>query len=101
MKFIAGLVPRIYFNQEKKEREKALSYQDEIISKYIPKRGRLGGSVQLLISAQVMISWFHGFEPHVGLCAHGAKAALDSLSPPLSALPLLSLFLSLKNKSIN
>ena len=32
----------------------------------------------------------HGFEPHVGLCADSAGPAWDSLSPSLSASPLLS-----------
>ena len=42
-------------------------------------------SVRLLVSAQVMISRFHEFEPHIGLCADGAEPACDFLSPSLSA----------------
>ena len=43
------------------------------------------------------------FEPHVtwGLCADSAEPAWDSLSPSLSAPPLLSLFLSQKQKQTN
>ena len=37
-------------------------------------------SVRLSVSTQVMISRFHGFEPHVGLCVHSAESAWDSLS---------------------
>ena len=42
----------------------------------------------------------HGIEPHVGLCAGSAEPAQDSLSPSLSAPPLLvcSLALSLRSK---
>ena len=36
----------------------------------------------------------HEFEPHIGLCADSVELAWDSLSAP----PLLSLSLSLKNK---
>ena len=36
------------------------------------------------------------FKPHIGLCADSMKPAWDSLSPSLSALPLLILYLSLK-----
>ena len=42
-------------------------------------------SICPLISAQVMTSRVHEFEPRVGLCADGAEPAWDSLSPPLSA----------------
>ena len=35
-------------------------------------------------------------EPSVGLCTDSAEPAWDSLPPPLSAPPLLVLFLSLK-----
>ena len=34
--------------------------------------------------------------PHIGLCANSMEPAWDSLSPSLSASPLLSLSLSLK-----
>ena len=37
--------------------------------------------------AQVMISWFVEFEPHVPLCADSLEPALDSVSPSLSAPP--------------
>ena len=40
----------------------------------------------------------HGFEPHIRLCADIAEPAWESLSFSLSALPLLVLSLSLKNK---
>ena len=47
----------------------------------------------------------HGFEPCIGLCADIAEPAWDSLSPSLSAPPLLSLSLcsslSQKNKKTN
>ena len=56
-------------------------------------------SVRLSISAQVMISLSHGFEPHIRLCAGSMEPAWDSLPPSLSAPPLLVLPLSLpKNK---
>ena len=38
---------------------------------------------QLLVSAQVTISQFHGSEPRVGLCAGSLEPACDSLSVPL------------------
>ena len=40
-----------------------------------------------------------GFEPHIGLCAVSAEPAWNSISPPLSAPPLLlCLSLALSNK---
>ena len=38
------------------------------------------------------------FEPHIGLCADSAEPAWDSVSPCLSAPPLLSRTLSLSLK---
>ena len=53
-------------------------------------------SIWLLVSVQVMISWFCEFEPHDWLCADSAEPAWDSLSPSLSAHPpLLPFSLSL------
>ena len=52
-------------------------------------------SVQLLVSAHVMISWLHGIKPRIGLCAGSAEPAWDSLSPSLSTPPSLVLSLSL------
>ena len=48
-------------------------------------------SVQLLVSAQVMISQFVGSIPVSGsvLTAQSLEPALDSVYPPLSASPLL------------
>ena len=66
-----------------------------------PFKGTWGGwglswlSVHLLVLAQVMISQFYEFKPHVGLCTHSEEPAWDSLSPSLSALPRLTLSLSL------
>ena len=37
----------------------------------------------------------HGFQPHIGLCDDSMEPAWDSLSPSLSAPPLLTLSLSL------
>ena len=51
-------------------------------------------SFWFLISAQVMISQFREFEPHVRLCADCAGPAWDSLSPSLS----LSLSLNIKKR---
>ena len=45
--------------------------------------------------AHVMISWFKGFEPHIGLAAVSAEPASDPLSPSLSALPPLVLSLKI------
>ena len=42
-------------------------------------------SIQLLVSAQVMISPFREFEPHIRLCADSAEPAWGSLSPFFSA----------------
>ena len=53
-------------------------------------------SIRLLISAQVIISWFVGFKPCVGLCAVSAQSLLRILSPSLSAPTPLMLSLSLK-----
>ena len=57
-------------------------------------------SVKRLTSAQVMICWFVGSSPASGsvLMARSLDPASDSVSPSLSALPLLVLSLSLKNK---
>ena len=59
-------------------------------------------SVKLLTSAQVMISQFMGSSPVLGpvLTAQSLEPASDSVSPSLSAPPLLMLMLchSLKNK---
>ena len=53
-------------------------------------------SVQLLVSAQVMISQFVGSSPTSGpvLIAESLEPASDSVSPSLSAPPLLALCLS-------
>ena len=48
--------------------------------------GYLGGSVSQvsnLVSAQVMISRFCGFKPHIRLCTSSTEPAWDSLSLPL------------------
>ena len=57
-------------------------------------------SVKLLTWPQVMISRFVGLSPTSGsvLTAQGLEPALDSVSPPLSAPPLLMLCLSLPQK---
>ena len=57
-------------------------------------------SVEHPTSAQVMISRFLGFEPHVGLCADssGPEACFRSVSSSPSASPPRSLSLCLKNK---
>ena len=54
-------------------------------------------------SAQVMISWFVGSSPASGsaLTAQILEPALDSVSPSLSALPLLILCLPLSLSKIN
>ena len=53
----------------------------------------------LLISAQVMISWFREFQPHIGLCADSVEPAWDSLSLLfLCPYPTRTLSLSLKIK---
>ena len=54
-------------------------------------------SIQLLISARVMISEFMESSPALGSVLT-AWSLLGILSPPLSAHPLLVLSLSLKNK---
>ena len=50
-------------------------------------------SVEHSTLAQVMISWFVGSSPVSGsvLSAQSQEPALDSVSPPLSAAPLLAL----------
>ena len=53
-------------------------------------------NIWLLGSAQVMISWFHRFKPHVRLCTDSTEPVWDSLSAP----PPLELSLSL-SKWIN
>ena len=57
-------------------------------------------SVEHLISAQVMISWFMGLSPASGsvLTAESPEPALDSVSPSLIAPPSLVLCLSLSQK---
>ena len=61
-------------------------------------------SVKHLTSAQVRISWLVGSSPVLGsvLRARSPEPALDSVSPSLSAPPLLvlCLSLSLKNKEM-
>ena len=54
-------------------------------------------SVKRLILAQVMISWFVGLSPAWGyvLTARSLEPASDSVSPSLTAPPLLTLFLAL------
>ena len=60
-------------------------------------------SVKHLTSAQVMISWFHEFEPHVGLCADISEpGTCFRFCLPLSLPLLLSLFpLSLSLLKLN
>ena len=62
--------------------------------------GRLGGSVKRLTSAQVMISQFVSLSLASGsvLTAQSLQPASDSVSPSLSAPPVLPPCLSLKNK---
>ena len=57
-------------------------------------------SVKQLTSVQVMISQFVGLSPELGsvLTAWSLEPVLDSVSPSLSAPPLLTLSLFLKNK---
>ena len=58
--------------------------------------------VKHLTLAQVMISRFGSLSPASGsvLTAQSLEPALDSVSPSLSAPPLLALWPSLKNKNI-
>ena len=60
-------------------------------------------SVEHLTSAQVMISWFVSLSPASGsvLTAWSLEPASDSLSPSLSAPPLLALCLFLSLSKIN
>ena len=57
-------------------------------------------SVKCLTSAQVMISWFVSSSPMLGsvLTARSLEPALYSVSPSLSAPPLLVLCLSISQK---
>ena len=67
--------------------------------KYLKKRGaQVAQSVKCLTSAQVMISGFVSSRPVSGsvLTVRSLEPALDSVSPSLSAPPLLMLGLSLK-----
>ena len=59
-------------------------------------------SVKRPTSAQVMISWFVGSSPTSGpvLTAQSLEPPLDSVSPALSAPPLLVLCLSKMNKTL-
>ena len=60
-------------------------------------------SVKCLTRAQVMISQFMSFSPMSGsvLTAQSLEPALDSVSPSLSAPPLLTLCLCLSLSKIN
>ena len=60
-------------------------------------------SVKRLTLAQVTISWFVSSSPASGsvLIAQSLDPALDSVSPSLSAPPLLTLCLPLSQKEIN
>ena len=62
----------------------------------------MGQSVECLTSAQVMISQFVASSPASGsvLTAQSLEPASDSVSPPLSAPPLLMLSVSKINKNI-
>ena len=74
-----------------------LLHRDSPISKMNPSWGTWVAqlvSVQLLISAQVMISWFMGSSP-VSSSVLTAQSLLGILSTSVSASPLLSLSLSL------
>lgn len=56
-----------------------------------PDLGALGRlsqlSLRILFSALVTISWFHQFEPRIGLWADSVVSARDSLSLPLAPCP--------------
>ena len=60
-------------------------------------------SVKRPTSAQVVISWFMGSSPSSGsvLTAQNLELVSDSVSPSLSAPPLLALCLPLSQKQIN
>ena len=65
------------------------------------RQGRLGGSVGLASDVGSGHDFtVRGFEPRIGLCADNSEpgAASDSVSPSLSALPTLTLCLSLSLK---
>ena len=66
----------------------------------ITQAASVAQSVERPISSQVMISWFMGLSPASGslLTAQSLQPALDSVSPSLSAPPLLTLCLSLSQK---
>ena len=53
-------------------------------------------SVQLLVSAQVMISQVSEFEPHVGLCAGSTEPGWDSLPLSLRRFPVHTVSVSPK-----
>ena len=64
------------------------------------RRAWVGESVERLTSAQVMISQFLSSSPASGsvLTPQSLEPTSDSVSPSLSASPLLVLSLSFKNK---
>ena len=64
-------------------------------------KGRLGGSVKRLTSAQVMISQSVSSSPASDsvLTAQSLEPASDSMSPSPSVLPLLTLCVSLSIKN--
>ena len=72
---------------------KVMQRQENVIKQIIRKRGApVAHWVEHPTLAQVMISWFMSFEPHIGLTALSADPALDPLSS--------SLFLSFCSRSL-
>ena len=64
--------------------------------------GSLGGSVvKHLTLAQVIVSWFSEFEPHIGLSVVSAEPTLNLLSTSLCPSPAHVLSLSLSKIKIN
>ena len=67
------------------------------------KKALVGHLVKCPTLAQVMISWFVVWIPALGsvLMAQSLEPALDSVSPSLSVLPLITLCLSFSQNQLN
>ena len=72
------------FTKKKKKKKKKVYNRTVCVGAWVAQPVK---HPQLLVLAQVTISRFHGYKPHVGLCTDSAQPAWDSLPPPLTAPP--------------
>ena len=90
----------VYLDQRRKLQETKKSIRKITLERMYSCSAWVAQSVERPTLAQIMILWFMNSSPALGsvLTAQSLEPALDSVSPSLSAPPLLMLCLSLSQK---